>query len=103
MPSEVPPLSSLTASMSTITVAFATPTAGAQPSLSGAPPLPTWSYTAGAYPAQDKIPPTNSSQVQGWINAIDWTKVPSYAANSPATTGSLCDTNTAAAADASRW
>lgn len=82
----------------------ATFTAGSQPSITGAPPLPEGillsfyppftvrvafinrthcspSHPATVnhadYPDPDQIPPTDTAQVQEWMNEIDWSQVPS--------------------------
>lgn len=53
---------------------------GAQPTkISGVPALPTQASISPAnYPGLDVIPPTDSAQVQDWLKAIDFSKVPNY-------------------------
>lgn len=78
----IPPVASITSGAPTdATVALDTTfTAGAQPSaLSNVPALPNLAQINPAnYPALDQIPPTNSSEVQGWLAQIDMSKVPNY-------------------------
>jgi len=77
------------------------PTPGASPPISGAPPLPSWSFVPGTFPALDVVPPTNSTQVAAWIAevAASGVTIPDY---SPTVDGAACGNNTAAAADLSR-
>jgi len=77
----IPDLSAITSGASTQgTVALETTyAAGSTPTaVSRAPPLPTSALTIANYPALDVIPPINSSQVQGWLSQIDFSRVPSY-------------------------
>ena len=55
-------------------------TAGATPSAAtGLPALPNIAQINPAnYPALDQVPPVNSSEVQGWLAAIDMSKIPNY-------------------------
>ncbi|ADV23067.1 chitin deacetylase, putative [Cryptococcus gattii WM276] len=96
----VPALGELTSGAPTdSTVAlYSTFPAGATPTVSGAPVLPTSALTIANYPALDVIPPTNSSLVQEWLTKIDMTKVPSY----NATTGD-CSTDPGATSDGRCW
>ncbi|WVQ81267.1 hypothetical protein IAT38_003390 [Cryptococcus sp. DSM 104549] len=96
----IPALSELTSGAPTdSTVAlYTTPTAGASPTVSGAPALPTSALTVANYPALDVTPPTDSDEVKGWLAAIDLTKVPSY----NVTTGD-CSTSPSAMTDGRCW
>lgn len=52
--------------------------AGAQPTgVSRAPAIPT-AISSANYPALDVTPSVNSTEVQAWIKAIDWSAVPTY-------------------------
>lgn len=93
----IPPLASIVPTPADYSVATlpveSTYTAGTQPSLTGAPPLPSGTFryiislalslialtatvNIASYPTPDVIPPTNTSEVQDWINAIDWSTIP---------------------------
>lgn len=63
------PLASLVSNMPTqATVALSSSAKpGASPPISGAPPLPTFVFKQGVYPALDAIPPLDSPQVKQWI------------------------------------
>ncbi|KAK1922752.1 putative chitin deacetylase [Papiliotrema laurentii] len=77
----VPPLSELTSGASTAqTIPLSkTETANTQPTaVSGAPALPAPTLTIANYPALDRQPPVNSTEVQEWLSKIDFSKVPSY-------------------------
>ena len=103
---DVPPLASIT----TTTVAYAentlpvlaTYTAGSQPPLSGAPPLPTCESTLklfcrvyecssplnlidtivpSQWPDLAGVPPTNSSEVQEWLKELEGHNIPNVAVN----------------------
>ncbi|EJD04398.1 glycoside hydrolase/deacetylase [Fomitiporia mediterranea MF3/22] len=99
------PLANITASqVSSPTIALPTTfAAGATPSaISNAPPLPDISGLNPAnYPPMDKPPPTDSPEVQGWINDVmnSGFSIP----NISQTTGTAaCAANPEAAADQSR-
>ncbi|ORY28788.1 hypothetical protein BCR39DRAFT_467925 [Naematelia encephala] len=97
----IPALSELTSGAPTAADATlaSTPTAGATVTyVSGAPPIPTAALVIANYPALDQVPPTNSSEVQAWISAIDWTKVPSYNA-----TDGTCSGTPGAITDGRCW
>lgn len=52
---------------------------GATPTyVSGAPSTPTGMLVIADYPALDRVPPTDSPEVQDWLSKIDLTNVPSY-------------------------
>ncbi|KAK0467147.1 carbohydrate esterase family 4 protein [Desarmillaria tabescens] len=77
--SGVPALTALTFGMSSGTSFAATTTwaTTASPPVSGAPSLPTpFVYTAGVWPTQDKVAPTNSSEVQAWLKELDGWDIP---------------------------
>ncbi|KAG8970195.1 chitin deacetylase, partial [Tulasnella sp. 427] len=78
-------------------------TPGATPPISGAPPLPSWAFTPGSFPALDQVPPTDSPQVQAWIQEVanSGVTVPTFSATT-ATTDNPCTANSAIAADTSR-
>ncbi|ODN95829.1 chitin deacetylase [Cryptococcus wingfieldii CBS 7118] len=96
----IPALSALTSGAETdSTVALDTTyTAGATPSVSGAPVLPTSALTIADYPSLDVTPPTNSSLVTEWLGKIDLTNAPTY----NVTTGD-CSTSTEATTDGRCW
>jgi len=49
-------------------------------SLSGAPvPLPTAYVDPTTYPQADRIPPTDTAEVDEWMNNIDWSTIPDIA------------------------
>ncbi|GAA99289.1 carbohydrate esterase family 4 protein [Mixia osmundae IAM 14324] len=89
----VPSATSGTASGSTTVLVAATgttvalqgtlPTAGATPTGLGsnAPALPAVTIVPSQWPALDVLPSLNSTQVQGWLAEIDFTKVPNIAPN----------------------
>jgi len=77
--SGVPALTALTFGMSSGTSFAATTTwaTTASPPLSGAPSLPTpFVYTAGVWPTQDKVAPTDSDEVQAWLKELDGWDIP---------------------------
>ncbi|PSR72469.1 hypothetical protein PHLCEN_2v11683 [Hermanssonia centrifuga] len=78
-PSGIPPLVSLTSGMpsgSTLPLSQ-TFAAGAEPSYSGAPPLPSaFMFVQGQWPAMDVVAPTNSSQVQQWMQELEGVDIP---------------------------
>ncbi|KIY49943.1 glycoside hydrolase/deacetylase, partial [Fistulina hepatica ATCC 64428] len=95
----IPPLEYITSNMPTGTSWSVTRTfsAGATPPVSGAPLLPTpFVYEAGDWPAQDKHPPTNSSEVEEWLKELDGWYIPDLSV----TTGT-CSGSPEAAANAS--
>ncbi|KAG8862285.1 chitin deacetylase [Tulasnella sp. 330] len=75
------------------------PTPGATGPISGAPPLPSWSFVPGTFPPLDLVPPINSPQVSAWIQEVanSGITIPSIAATNPGG----CPNNTAAVADTS--
>ena len=97
----IPPLSEITLGMpvqATLppTTSYA---AGATPPVSGAPRLPTpFVFKTADWPAQDKIPPTDSDEVQEWLKELQGFNIPDL---KPTTDGS-CVNDTAAAADAAK-
>lgn len=60
-------------------------------------------FTPGSFPALDQIPPTDSPQVQAWIQEVQSSGVtiPTFSANT-ATPDNPCTVNAASAADTSR-
>ncbi|TFY50424.1 hypothetical protein EVG20_g11527, partial [Dentipellis fragilis] len=65
----------------------------------GAPPLPKqFVFKQGDWPAQDKVPETNTPQVQEWIKELQGFKIPNY---TPTKDGS-CAGDPAAAAEAAQ-
>lgn len=103
-PNGIPPLSDISVGMPTGTTlaAVQTFTAGAKPSYPGAPPLPTaFVFTPGAWPPQDKIPPTDSDEVAEWMKELDGFDIPDIR---PTVDGSCVnDTAAAAAAQQNGW
>lgn len=99
-PNSIPPLSDISFGMATGTTyaAAQTYTAGATPTaLPGAPPLPTpFVFNAADWPTADVIPPTDSDEVQAWMNELDGFYIPDIR---PTVDGS-CVNDTQAAADA---
>ncbi|PFH51851.1 carbohydrate esterase family 4 protein [Amanita thiersii Skay4041] len=96
--SGIPPLSQITSGMSSQATQPVTTTykAGASPPVSGAPSLPTsFVFKASDWPLQDKIPDTNSPEVQEWLKELDGFDIPTF---SPTADGS-CAGDPAAAAD----
>ena len=51
---------------------------GVTPTYSGAPSTPTGMLVIADYPELDRVPPTDSPEVQEWLSRIDLTNVPSY-------------------------
>lgn len=66
---------------STMTALPATYTPGTAATMQGAPPLPLHNLDISAFPALDRVPPIDSPLVRGWINEIDWSKVPKIQPN----------------------
>ncbi|TFK39882.1 hypothetical protein BDQ12DRAFT_774314 [Crucibulum laeve] len=97
---EIPPLASISFGMATKAplTDVDTYTAGATPPVSGAPPLPTaFVYPGGTtWPAMDKVPPTDSEEVQSWMKELEGFHIPDW---TPTTDGS-CVNDLAAAAEA---
>ncbi|KAI0786100.1 hypothetical protein C8Q75DRAFT_867513 [Abortiporus biennis] len=98
------PLASITSGTPVLPPLSVTTTyaAGAQPTfLSNAPPLPDLSKVLPAnYPALDKVPPTDSPQVQQWIQDVANSGI--TIPNITATVAGGCPANPQAAADTSR-
>ncbi|KJA28095.1 carbohydrate esterase family 4 protein [Hypholoma sublateritium FD-334 SS-4] len=97
----IPPLSEITLGMPTrVTLAAETTiTAGATPPISGAPVIPTPAasdYVLSSWPAQDKIPPTDSTEVQEWLKELDGYDIPDLSL----TVNGSCAASPAQAADA---
>lgn len=75
-------------------------TPGATPPLSGAPVLPT-ALALGTWPTQDRVPPTDSPEVQRWLKELDGFNIPAL---SPTINGScLLDPGNAANAASRGW
>lgn len=95
----IPPLEQISSGMPTRPAAFPTNVynAGAQPPVSGAPPLPTaFVFQAGEWPQQDRVPPVDSAEVAAWMRELDGFHIPDIA---PTADGS-CGGDPAAAAQA---
>ncbi|KAN0063862.1 chitin deacetylase [Thecaphora frezii] len=77
----------------------------ANPQITNAPPLPDASQIPNSdFPTLDQVPPTNSPQVQKWIQGIDWSKVPNVTATVDSASCSGNPTQLAAAgADGNCW
>ncbi|KAF9071583.1 hypothetical protein BDP27DRAFT_1218975 [Rhodocollybia butyracea] len=101
MGTSFPPLSQISSGMPVeITqVVTTTYTGGATPTyFSGADPLPTpFVFSTADWPAQDKLPPTDSSEVQQWMKELDGWNIPDI---SPTVDGT-CASDPANAANAS--
>ncbi|KJA28096.1 carbohydrate esterase family 4 protein [Hypholoma sublateritium FD-334 SS-4] len=93
----IPPIESITFGMPTraITAFVGTHTPGETPPISGAPALPSTLALVG-WPAQDKIPPTDSPQVKEWLKELEGFDIPDLAP----TKDSTCAGDPSAAADA---
>jgi len=76
--------------------ASSTYTPGATPSLAGAPPIPTFIYNAADWPTQDITPPTDSDEVQTWMQELNGFDIPDW---SPTVDGT-CVNDTLAASEA---
>ncbi|KAG5651230.1 hypothetical protein H0H81_009379 [Sphagnurus paluster] len=97
----IPPLDSITLGMPTQSTLPVTATyaAGAKGPVPGAPALPTpFVFRPGDWPAQDRIPPTDSDEVLQWMKELEGFDIPSF---NPTVDGS-CANDTAAAADAAK-
>ncbi|BEJ15126.1 hypothetical protein CspHIS471_0408930 [Cutaneotrichosporon sp. HIS471] len=95
---QIPALKEITkdAPSSKTVAMYSTGLPGATPTISGAPVIPTApSYLN--YPELDKIPATNSPQVQKWMSEINWALVPNLTV-----TDGTCAGSPAAANDPSR-
>ncbi|KAI0272326.1 hypothetical protein BC834DRAFT_948639 [Gloeopeniophorella convolvens] len=98
-PNGVPPLTAISAGMppGVPLPPAATYAPGSAPPLAGAPPLPAaFRFDAAKWPAQDKVPPTDSPEVKGWLRELDGFDVPGLA---PTKDGS-CAGDPGAAGDA---
>lgn len=87
----VPALSQITSGMPVATPppAFTTFAAGATPPVTGAPPLPSVNIVATQWPALDIVPPTNGSEIQHWIQAVQAANIP----KNPQTKDGSCDSD----------
>lgn len=101
-PTAIPLASIIAGQFTTATVTLAeTPIAGAQPSISGAPPLPNLDgFAPSKYPALDIKAPTDSDQVNQWKQEVadSGVDIPDIA---PTVLGG-CPANAQAATDSSR-
>ncbi|GHJ88385.1 hypothetical protein NliqN6_4787 [Naganishia liquefaciens] len=92
----IPDATAITASMpeqSTIGLAT-TYSGGTTPTVvSNAPPIPTAFPAPAGFPPLDQVPPVNSTEVQGWLAALDLSDVPNYST----TTGACYDSPEAVA------
>ncbi|TFK26208.1 hypothetical protein FA15DRAFT_755226 [Coprinopsis marcescibilis] len=85
---EIPPLESVSSGMPTKPVLMPTGVyqPGAIPPVSGAPPLPTaFVFQSADWPAQDRVPPTDSPEVQVWLEELEGHDIPDW---SPTADGS---------------
>ncbi|KAF8261653.1 hypothetical protein EI94DRAFT_1605585 [Lactarius quietus] len=95
----VPPLSMISSGMHTGTSSplASTYTPGATPPIPGAPPLPTtFVVNVADWPTQDKLPDTDSPEVQQWMQELEGFDIPDW---SPTADGT-CAGDPAAAAEA---
>ncbi|KAL5492148.1 CDA2_2 [Sanghuangporus weigelae] len=93
----IPPLSEITSgavSESTIPLS-STAAVGQVPSISGAPPLPSYTIIPSDWPAMDRMPPTDSAEVQEWMQELQGFDIPDLS-----TTDGTCAGSPEAAADA---
>ncbi|KAJ2932614.1 hypothetical protein H1R20_g4472, partial [Candolleomyces eurysporus] len=98
----IPPLEQISSGMPTRPAAFPTSVynAGAQPPVSGVPPLPTaFVFQANEWPQQDRVPPVDSVEVTAWMRELDGFHIPDL---SPTVDGSCGGDPAAAAAAAER-
>ncbi|KAF6761497.1 carbohydrate esterase family 4 protein [Ephemerocybe angulata] len=98
----IPPLSEISSAMATRTALLPTNTytAGAKPSFAGAPGLPTpFVFSAAEWPTWDRVPPTDSTEVQAWMKELDGHDIPDL---TPTVDGSCGGDPAAAAAAADR-
>ncbi|KAK1235696.1 hypothetical protein PQX77_001067 [Marasmius sp. AFHP31] len=99
--SGIPPLGSITSGMPSgaPSSASTTFTAGAKPTYSGAPALPSpFQFKPADWPAQDKVPPIDSAQVKEWLKELDGWTIP----NIPKNVDNTCASNPQAAQDAAK-
>lgn len=99
--SGIPPLGAITSGMpaGTPLSASTTYTAGAKPTYSGAPALPSpFVFKPGDWPPQDKVPPTDSAQVKEWLKELEGWSIP----NIPKNVDNTCASNPQAAQDAAK-
>ncbi|KAF8074952.1 carbohydrate esterase family 4 protein [Lyophyllum atratum] len=95
----IPPIESISSGMPSMIAPPATTTfaAGATAPVSGAPPLPTpFVFSINDWPAQDRVPPTDSDEVAQWMQELEGFNIPNL---KPTVDGS-CGGDPAAAADA---
>ncbi|KAF7770372.1 CAZyme family CE4 [Agaricus bisporus var. burnettii] len=100
--SGIPPLSKITMGMPSAPtpVVTATFSAGAEPPIKGAPPLPSpFVFMLNEWPAQDRVPETNTPEVQEWMKELEGFNIPNI---SPTTDGSCAGDIEAAAQAAQR-
>ncbi|KAL0569560.1 hypothetical protein V5O48_012401 [Marasmius crinis-equi] len=99
--SGIPVLGSITSGMPTGTPqsASTTYTAGAKPTFSGAPAMPSpFLYKVADWPQQDKTPPIDTDQVKQWLKELDGWNIP----NIPKNVDNTCLNNPQAAQDAAK-
>jgi peptidoglycan/xylan/chitin deacetylase (PgdA/CDA1 family) len=97
----VEPLSALTSGMPTraTTPVTATFGGGEKPPVTGVPPLPTpFVFKADQWPTPDRVPPTDSPEVQKWLKELDGYTIPSF----NKTVDGSCVGDPAAAAEAAK-
>jgi len=103
-PSGVPPLSQITFGMPSGTTLAPTTTFSpkAVPPVTGAPGLPTpFVFQTADWPAQDKVPPTDSDEVAQWMEELQGWTIPDL---NPTVDGScINDTNAATNAASRGW
>ncbi|KZT58249.1 carbohydrate esterase family 4 protein [Calocera cornea HHB12733] len=94
------PLSNIIASPSSDTTyaVFTSYAPGATPPISGAPPLPTGEIIPANWPQLDVVPPTDSPQVQQWLQELNGYSIPNLTVTVPGG----CATNPDIIGDTSR-
>jgi peptidoglycan/xylan/chitin deacetylase (PgdA/CDA1 family) len=98
----IPPLANITFGMPTrsaLPVAQQTFAPGSKPPVPGAPVLPSpdpSAFVLSSWPAQDKIPPTDSAEVKEWLKELDGWNIPDLSL----TVNGSCALSPAQAADA---
>ncbi|KIY71912.1 carbohydrate esterase family 4 protein [Cylindrobasidium torrendii FP15055 ss-10] len=97
----VPPLKEITFGMPSGTAweASTTVASGVVPTISGipdAPAIPGFVFKSGAWPKQDKAPPTDSEEVKAWMKELDGFDIPDL----EPTTDGYCASDPEFAADA---
>ncbi|KAF8305093.1 glycoside hydrolase/deacetylase [Clavulina sp. PMI_390] len=96
-PTAVPLTSIVSTHTTEATVPIAhTATPGVAPSITSAPPIPTWVFSPTmGYPDLDHVPPTNSTEVQQWIAEVAATGI--QIPDIPLSVDGSCENDTAKA------